>query len=102
MAFPCPKPSAVSPQRAIADLGALRVRRIGLQRLHVLRPWDLQSLTTLAMKIHQIRNASLVIESGSHRILLDPMLGNPGTLPPYSLVRFRARKNRRAGILQRG
>lgn len=35
----------------------------------------------------------MVIDSGNHRILLDPMLGNPGTLPPYSLVRFRARKN---------
>ena len=45
------------------------------------------------MRIHQIRNATLVIESGDHRILLDPMLGNPGTLPPYSLVRFRALRN---------
>ena len=45
------------------------------------------------MIIHQIRNATLVIEAAGQRMLLDPMFGPPGTLPPYSLVRFRARRN---------
>ncbi len=45
------------------------------------------------MKIHQIRNATIILESGSHRILVDPMLGAPATLPPYSVLRFPARKN---------
>lgn len=45
------------------------------------------------MVIHQIRNATVVIEAAGQRILLDPMLGPPGSLPPYSVFRFRARKN---------
>lgn len=45
------------------------------------------------MKIHHIRNATLAIEAGEHFILVDPMLGKPGTIPPFSVVRFKARKN---------
>ncbi len=45
------------------------------------------------MKIHQLRNATIVIEGAGQRILVDPMLGDPGTLPPYSVLRFKARKN---------
>lgn len=45
------------------------------------------------MKIYQIRNATILIEAGGQRILVDPMFGDPGTLPPYSVLRFKARKN---------
>ncbi len=45
------------------------------------------------MKIHHLRNATFVIESGAHSILIDPMLGAKGTLPPFSVFRHRARKN---------
>lgn len=45
------------------------------------------------MKIHQIRNATIVIEGAGQRILVDPMLGAPGTLPPYAVLRFKARRN---------
>ncbi len=45
------------------------------------------------MKIHHIRNATLVIETKTNVILVDPMLGDKGTQLPFSLFRFKARKN---------
>ncbi len=45
------------------------------------------------MKIHHLRSATFVIESGKHFILIDPMLGDQGTLPPFSVFRFKAAKN---------
>lgn len=45
------------------------------------------------MKIHHLRNATLVIESKDKFILVDPMLGGKGSLPPFSFIRFKARKN---------
>jgi len=45
------------------------------------------------MKIHHIRNATFVIETGSDHILVDPMLGKKGFLPPFSFFRFKARRN---------
>ena len=45
------------------------------------------------MKIHHLRNATLVIESGEKYILVDPMLGARGSLPPFSRFRFTALRN---------
>ena len=45
------------------------------------------------MKVHHLRNATLVIESGEDFILVDPMLGEIGTLLPFTLFRFKPRKN---------
>lgn len=45
------------------------------------------------MKIHHIRNASFVIETGNNHILVDPMLGKKGFLPPFSFLRFKAKRN---------
>ena len=45
------------------------------------------------MKIHHLRNATFVIESGENHILIDPMLGAKGTLPPFAYFRFKLRKN---------
>ena len=45
------------------------------------------------MKIHHIRNATMVIETNEAVILVDPMLGKKGILPPFSFIRFKARKN---------
>ncbi len=45
------------------------------------------------MKIHHLRNATCVIESGEHFILIDPMLGAKGSLPPFSRIRFKSLKN---------
>ncbi|MCB8923840.1 MAG: MBL fold metallo-hydrolase [Ardenticatenaceae bacterium] len=45
------------------------------------------------MNIHFLRNATLIIESGVQRILLDPMLGKRGTLPPYAFFRRRPQMN---------
>jgi L-ascorbate metabolism protein UlaG (beta-lactamase superfamily) len=45
------------------------------------------------MNIHHFRNATLLIEAGDQFILVDPMLGKPGTISPFSVVRFKARKN---------
>ena len=45
------------------------------------------------MKIHHLRSATFVIESGDHFILIDPMLGSKGSMPPFSVFRFKAEKN---------
>ncbi|WP_432460292.1 MBL fold metallo-hydrolase [Agarivorans sp. QJM3NY_25] len=45
------------------------------------------------MKIHHLRSATFVIESGEYHILVDPMLGEKGSLPPFSLFRFKAQNN---------
>ncbi len=45
------------------------------------------------MKILSLRNATLILESGPQRILVDPMLGRKGSLPPLSLLRHRPRRN---------
>lgn len=45
------------------------------------------------MKIHHLRNATLVIESNEHFILVDPMLGPKGSGLPFTVFRFRPRRN---------
>ncbi len=45
------------------------------------------------MKIYHLRNATFVIESGKYFILIDPMLGAKGSLPPFSWIRFKSLKN---------
>lgn len=45
------------------------------------------------MKIHHLRNATFVIESGQFHILIDPMLGKKGKLPPFAWLRHRPRRN---------
>ena len=45
------------------------------------------------MKIHHLRNATFVIESGTHFILIDPMLSEKGKLAPFSLFRHKPRCN---------
>jgi L-ascorbate metabolism protein UlaG (beta-lactamase superfamily) len=45
------------------------------------------------MNIHHLRNATFVIESGPHHILVDPMLSDMGALPPFSYFRHPTRRN---------
>jgi L-ascorbate metabolism protein UlaG (beta-lactamase superfamily) len=45
------------------------------------------------MQIHFVRNATLIVELGAERILVDPMLGPKGSLPPFAFVRHRPRRN---------
>ncbi len=45
------------------------------------------------MKLRHLRNATLVIESGGHHILVDPMLSDKGRLPPFALWRHTPRPN---------
>lgn len=46
------------------------------------------------MRVHHIRNATMVIETGDKVILIDPMLGKRGaSAPPFSVIRFKARRN---------
>ncbi len=45
------------------------------------------------MKIHHIRNATMVIESGAHYTLVDPMLGDRRTLPAFARWRHQPRRN---------
>lgn len=41
--------------------------------------------TGQAMKIQQLRNATIIVEIGTHRILVDPMLAGRAALPPLRL-----------------
>lgn len=43
------------------------------------------------MKIHQIRNATILVEFGDVRLLVDPMLSDKGALPPLRLFKMRGR-----------
>ncbi|ANZ12628.1 TPA: MBL fold metallo-hydrolase [Vibrio parahaemolyticus] len=45
------------------------------------------------MKIHHLRSATFIIESGEKFILIDPMLGKKGSLPPFSVIKAKATKN---------
>lgn len=45
------------------------------------------------MHIHFIRNATLVIHSGAHHILVDPMLGPKGSGPSFSFIRHKSQRN---------
>jgi L-ascorbate metabolism protein UlaG (beta-lactamase superfamily) len=45
------------------------------------------------LKIHHIRNATMVIETGSCVLLVDPMLSEKGTMPSYTTTRFNPQKN---------
>lgn len=45
------------------------------------------------MKIQLIRNATLIIHAANQHILVDPMLGDKGSLPPYAFFRHAPRRN---------
>lgn len=45
------------------------------------------------MQIHFLRNATFVIHTAQHHILIDPMLGPRGHLPPLSFMRHPLRRN---------
>jgi L-ascorbate metabolism protein UlaG (beta-lactamase superfamily) len=45
------------------------------------------------MKLHHLRNATLVIETEKHVILIDPMLGKRKTIPPFTLFRYKPKRN---------
>lgn len=45
------------------------------------------------MKLHHLRNATLVIETQEKFILVDPMLDKKGSGLPFTLFRFKPRKN---------
>ncbi|OEE33953.1 MBL fold metallo-hydrolase [Vibrio genomosp. F10 str. ZF-129] len=45
------------------------------------------------MKIHHLRSATFIIESGEKFILIDPMLGKKGSMPPFSVIKAKAAKN---------
>jgi L-ascorbate metabolism protein UlaG (beta-lactamase superfamily) len=45
------------------------------------------------MKIHQLRNATFIIEAENNFILIDPMLGEKGTITPFSFIRNKAKRN---------
>lgn len=43
------------------------------------------------MKIHQLRNATLLLEVGEHRLLVDPVLGDVGSFLPFKFGKGRRR-----------
>ncbi|WP_026461197.1 MBL fold metallo-hydrolase [Adhaeribacter aquaticus] len=45
------------------------------------------------LKIHHLRNASMILETEKDVILIDPMLGEQGIMPTFTLFRHKARKN---------
>ena len=45
------------------------------------------------LKFHHLRNATMVVETEKDVILIDPMLGNQGIMPSFTLFRHKARRN---------
>jgi len=45
------------------------------------------------MKFHHLRNATLVIETDEHVILVDPMLGKRKTIAPFTFFRYKPKRN---------
>jgi|SRR5690606_21399920 L-ascorbate metabolism protein UlaG (beta-lactamase superfamily) len=45
------------------------------------------------LKIHQIRNATIILETNQEIILVDPMLGKQGFMPSFTLFRHKAKRN---------
>lgn len=45
------------------------------------------------MKIHHLRSATFVIEVAGNVILVDPMLGKKGSQAPFTMFRFKSRRN---------
>jgi len=45
------------------------------------------------MKLHHLRNATLVIETETDVILVDPMLGKRKTIPPFTIFRYKPKRN---------
>lgn len=45
------------------------------------------------MKIQHFRNATMVIEVDDKVILVDPMIGPVGTMPPFTFFRFKPQRN---------
>ncbi|TDW48619.1 L-ascorbate metabolism protein UlaG (beta-lactamase superfamily) [Flavobacterium sp. 270] len=45
------------------------------------------------MRLHHLRNATLVIETEKHVILVDPMLGKRKTIPPFTIFRYKPKRN---------
>lgn len=51
------------------------------------------SIKQSSMKIQHFRNATMVIEADDKVILVDPMIGPKGTMPPFSFFRSKPRRN---------
>ena len=47
----------------------------------------------LIMKIQHFRNATMVMEADDKVILVDPMIGPKGSMPPFTFFRFKPKKN---------
>jgi L-ascorbate metabolism protein UlaG (beta-lactamase superfamily) len=45
------------------------------------------------MKLYHLRNATLVIETDQYVILVDPMLGKRKTIPPFTIFRYKPKRN---------
>ena len=45
------------------------------------------------MKIHHLRNATLILSLGEHRLLIDPMFARPGAIPGLRFFRGERRAN---------
>ncbi|OHT45145.1 MBL fold metallo-hydrolase [Flavobacterium tructae] len=45
------------------------------------------------MKLHHLRNATLVIETETDVILVDPMLGKKKTIAPFTIFRYKPKRN---------
>ncbi|MDW3192011.1 MAG: MBL fold metallo-hydrolase [Cytophagales bacterium] len=50
-------------------------------------------MSVKSLKIHHVRNATMILETGKDVILIDPMLGNQGVMPSFTFFRYKARKN---------
>ncbi len=50
------------------------------------------------MKIQHFRNATMVIQTQDQVVLIDPMIGPKGTMPPFTFFRFKPKRNPIVGL----
>jgi L-ascorbate metabolism protein UlaG (beta-lactamase superfamily) len=50
------------------------------------------------MKVQHVRNATLILETRDQVILVDPMIGPKGILPPFTFFRFKPKMNPIVGM----
>ena len=61
----------------------------GIDRLEI----DFCKKIKTMLRIHHIRNATMILETENDVVLIDPMLGDQGILPSFTFFRSKPRKN---------
>lgn len=71
----------------------MQKRMIGIQCCALPSVFATATVRPVAMQIHHLRNATMLLTVGEHRLLVDPMLSDPGALPGFKLFGGGRRNN---------